>query len=124
MWELTIRSPEGEPQEYALKPGLNTIGRKLTNDIVVSDPSASRNHAEITLDPESRQPAIFDLGSTNGTYLNRKRLDGPQPLRDRDVVRIGTCLISVRFVDAGERENSRPVSGTRPLTRELVLESF
>jgi adenylate cyclase len=124
MWVITIRSPEGEPQERILKPGVNSVGRKLTNDIVISDPSASRNHAEINLDPETNQPAITDLNSTNGTYLNRRKLAETQPLRDRDVVRIGTCLIAFRKQQPEIRDPNRLTSGTRPLTRELVLESF
>jgi adenylate cyclase len=124
MWVITIRSPDGEPREYVLKPGVNTVGRKLANDIVVSDPSASRNHAEVNLDHENNQATITDLDSTNGTFLNRRKLEGVKPLKDRDVIRIGTCLISVRSEDADQRADDRIASGTRPLTRELVLESF
>ena len=34
---------------------------------------------------------LEDLGSTNGTYLNENALNGPQPLHDGDVIRIGDC---------------------------------
>jgi hypothetical protein len=124
MWVITIRSPDGEPLDYVLKPGVNTVGRKLTNDIVVSDPSASRNHAEIVLEPAQNRVDITDLDSTNGTYLNRRKLEDTQPLKDKDVIRIGTCLISIQHTVAERPDESRLASGTRPLTRELVLESF
>jgi adenylate cyclase len=45
-------------------------------------------------------------------------------LKDKDVIRIGTCLISVQHTVAERPDESRLASGTRPLTRELVLESF
>ena len=47
MWLLTIRVPGKEPQKYTLKPGGNTIGRHPNNDIVIAEPSASRQHARI-----------------------------------------------------------------------------
>ena len=124
MWVITIRSPDGEPQEYVLKSGINTIGRKLKNDIVVPDPSASRSHARIHLDAGLDRATITDLESTNGTYLNRRKLEDAQPLKDRDVIRIGTCLIMIRSEQVDHAEESRLASGTRPLTRELVLESY
>jgi hypothetical protein len=63
-----------------------TLGRGDV-EIQLEDPFASARHARI-----SRQGHVFvieDLGSTNGTYLNDERLDGPQPLRPGDRIRIG-----------------------------------
>ncbi len=122
MWVLTLHSPEGERQEYTLKPGKNTLGRKSDNDIVVADISASRRHAEIEYDPSTGQLVITDLGSTNGTYVNRERLERPIRLQDNDVIRIGGYILSIIYVEPNRPV--RPVSGgTRPLTRDLLLES-
>ncbi|GAB4523581.1 MAG: adenylate/guanylate cyclase domain-containing protein [Anaerolineales bacterium] len=122
MWVLTLHSPEGERREYTLKPGKNSLGRKSDNDIVVADISASRRHAEITYDLEQDQLIINDLESTNGTFVNRERLDRPIRLENNDVIRIGGHIISVTSVEAGQHH--RPAQGgTRPLTRDLLLES-
>jgi adenylate cyclase len=124
MWILTIRSAEGEPQEYILKPGKNTVGRKLNNDIIVPDTSASRNHAEVHYNPGRNEVSVTDLDSTNGTFLNRNRLSGTAPLKDKDIIRIGMCIISVQHFNVNESNTRSRETGTRPLTRELVLESF
>ncbi len=124
MWILTIRSPDGEPQEYILKPGKNTTGRKLNNDVIIPDTAASRNHADIHYNPNTNEVTITDLDSTNGTFLNRNRLEGNAPLKDRDVIRIGMCMINVQSFSVNEQGPRAREMGTRPLTRELVLESF
>ena len=124
MWIITIRSPDGEPQEYILKPGVNTIGRKLSNDIIISDSSASRNHAEIYFDVDDNNVTITDLDSTNGTFLNRHNITGIVPLINRDVIRIGTCLLSIHYMTAESDPMERRKAGTRPLTRDMVIESF
>ncbi len=124
MWMITIRSPEGEPQEYILKPGANTIGRKLSNDIIISDSSASRVHAEIHFNAPENKVTITDLDSTNGTYLNRIKVEGLQSLAHKDVIRIGTCLMTVQYTQVDIDPEERRKAGTRPLTREMVIESF
>lgn len=122
MWILTLRPSDGEPEEYQLKPGTNVIGRKSEADISISDISASRQHAEFHYDDKDDTLTIQDLGSTNGTFVNRERITTPQRLSNNDVIRIGGYLINVTHIDP---TNVKPVrSGTRPLTRELLLESL
>ena len=64
------------------------IGRESGNDIVVPDINASRTHAEIRLEHGSIW-VINDLGSTNGTYVNGRRI-GTHELRDGERITIGT----------------------------------
>jgi pSer/pThr/pTyr-binding forkhead associated (FHA) protein len=67
--------------------GSTTIGRSPGTDIQIEDPFASGRHARIH---ESGGHAyIEDMGSTNGTYLNGKRLRSEQPLGTDDRIRIG-----------------------------------
>jgi ABC-type multidrug transport system ATPase subunit len=64
-----------------------TIGRDAQNDIAIDHPTVSRYHARI-----SRQDgtfAIADLNSSNGTFVNGKRVSGSQSLRPEDTIRIG-----------------------------------
>jgi diguanylate cyclase (GGDEF)-like protein len=123
MWIITIRSPSKRPVVYKIKPGKNTLGRKPDNDIVISDQSASREHAEIFY--QDNLLVISDLKSTNGTFVNRERVKGPVELRSGDHIRIGQQVASVSFRDDdSSSELISALTDTRPLTRELLLESI
>jgi diguanylate cyclase (GGDEF)-like protein len=122
MWVLTIRSPSSEPRDYVLKAGKNIVGRKPDNDIVIADESASRVHAEIHCHADL--VVAVDLGSTNGTFVNRERLTQPHVLRPEDQIRIGQHVATIAFRDDNTAsELVAAFSGTQPLTRDLLLES-
>jgi adenylate cyclase len=124
MWTLTVRSPDSKPSEYMLKPGINTLGRRQDNDIVISDEAASRQHAQIHLDEKTNTITIRDQGSRNGTFINRRRVTENHDfkLNQNDVVRIGLYEILVVVQSAAEEELAP--SGFEPFSRELLLESF
>ena len=119
MWTLIVRVSGKEPIEYILKPGQTTLGRKLENDIVVADTSASRLHAEIFYDDEIDSATLSDMGSTNGTFVNRERVSVARRLFDNDVIRIGGSTIDVTHHATGEKPQG--LSGSHLYTRELVL---
>jgi adenylate cyclase len=123
MWTLTLRTPDGAPRVFTVKRGKTSIGRLDQNDIVLSDVSGSRRHAEIEYDPLGEILTIRDLGSTNGTYVNRERLTGTKRLNHNDVIRIGEDVINVAYHDTAEPIGLRNF-GTQPLTREVLLESI
>ncbi len=64
-----------------------TLGRSEAAEIPVDDPFASSAHARIY--PRGDFMQVEDMGSTNGTYLNGRRLRGPERLKVADVIRIG-----------------------------------
>ncbi|HYZ27639.1 MAG TPA: FHA domain-containing protein [Thermoleophilaceae bacterium] len=64
-----------------------TMGRADGSDIPVDDPFASSVHARIF--PRGQFMYIEDMGSTNGTYLNGRRLRAAERLKVGDSVRIG-----------------------------------
>ena len=122
MWSLTLRSPDGKPQEFmVVKPKIK-IGRRADNEIVIADISASRLHAEIQFHSENDTLTIRDLGSTNGTFVNRERLVEARKLNPQDVIRIGEHVINVTYFQSDVGLGTR--SATHPLTRDLVLESI
>jgi adenylate cyclase len=123
MWALTLRSSDGEPIEYIIRAEKTTIGRRPENDIVIADLSASRVHAEFQFDESEDNLVVLDLGSTNGTYVNHMRLQGPRQLNHNDVVRIGEHVLHVIHQGGVDRPTS-PVRGTQILTRDIVLESI
>ena len=122
MWILKISTPGGVPEEYVLKVGRNTIGRKPDNDIVIPDVSASRLHAVIHYDEDTETIMIYDMGSTNGTYVNRERLTRPYRLESGDVIRIGGSVIYIAYRNTNEY--TLGYMGTQELTRDLLLESL
>jgi diguanylate cyclase (GGDEF)-like protein len=123
-WFLIIRSSNEELQEYTLKPGRNTLGRDQENDIVLLDNAASNRHAEIFYDNQNDIIGIHDLGSTNGTFLNGKRITKPLALQHEDQIRIGFCLITI--IHANQQAIRRGVANhaRKKVTSELILESI
>ncbi|RLC23484.1 MAG: hypothetical protein DRH56_07540 [Deltaproteobacteria bacterium] len=76
----------------------NTLGRGLSNSVVVGDPQVSKRHAEIGRDDEGKY-WIRDLGSRNGVFLNGGKVTGPRRLRDGDLVKLGSTIL--RFETSG-----------------------
>jgi pSer/pThr/pTyr-binding forkhead associated (FHA) protein len=73
---------------YTLTGQPERIGREEGNEIVVPDINASRVHAEIRMEPDGSW-VIADLASTNGLYINGRKIKSA-PLRDADIITIGT----------------------------------
>jgi len=122
MWTITVRSLEGKPQEYQIGGERVTVGRLSDNTIVIDDLSASRHHAELKKS-EDGSLVLRDLGSTNGTYVNRVRIEEPLSLRHNDVIRIGEHVLHVTQFQTGEK---RPIElkETQLLSRDVFLESI
>ncbi len=68
-----------------------TFGRKTENDVLIADTLASKVHAELL--EEGGRFFLEDLGSRNGTYMGKKRLEGRVTLADVDPVRIGNTYL-------------------------------
>jgi ABC-type multidrug transport system ATPase subunit/pSer/pThr/pTyr-binding forkhead associated (FHA) protein len=66
-----------------------TIGRDPGNDVVLPHPVVSRKHARITRTGPDGEYAIEDLGSTNGTFVDGKRVVEPRLLHHGDSIYIG-----------------------------------
>ena len=56
------------------------------------DPEISRQHARISRDAQG-QLVVEDLGSTNGTYVNTKRVSNPLPVKRGDQIKIGAVVM-------------------------------
>jgi pSer/pThr/pTyr-binding forkhead associated (FHA) protein len=69
MARLLINPGSPAAWEVRLKPGTNRLGRGFANDFKIEDPSVSGSHCEIVLN--DGRATITDLGSTNGTFINR-----------------------------------------------------
>ena len=78
----------------ALTGQVVTIGRDDASTLVLSDDFASSHHARLS--PRDGSWLLEDLGSTNGTYLDRTKVTGPTPLPVGAPVRIGKTVLELR----------------------------
>ncbi|MCH7668806.1 MAG: FHA domain-containing protein [Acidobacteria bacterium] len=92
--ELTvIRSETMAGQTIRIGAGI-VIGRSDEADLVIDDTYASEFHVRIG--QHQNKVLLTDLGSTNGTYVNGRRVTVPTSLRKGDTVQIGKTIFEVR----------------------------
>jgi pSer/pThr/pTyr-binding forkhead associated (FHA) protein len=71
-----------------------TIGRASDATLVLADDYASTRHARLF--PQDGQWIVEDLGSTNGTYLDRQKVTQPTPVPIGVPIRIGKTVLELR----------------------------
>lgn len=89
---LLLKTTQG-PHHIPLESTLLTVGRGLSNDIILEDTRVSRHHAQLRY--KTRRFWLTDLGSTNGTFVNGERIN-EAPLRDGDTISLGGLDITFR----------------------------
>ncbi|MBI5545060.1 MAG: FHA domain-containing protein, partial [Deltaproteobacteria bacterium] len=107
MWQIIINGPGYFDTTYDLPEGVTYFGRADDNDIVLSGDQVSRRHAKIEV--RASGAAVEDLGSRNGTEINGKRIEGPQPIRAGDILGIGENSLSLRQPSANESAKTDPI---------------
>ena len=73
-------------------PAGATMGRSRQCDVMVDDANVSRTHAEVR--PRGGSWVLTDLGSTNGSRLNGRRVEGSEVLKPGDEIELGTTLLT------------------------------
>jgi hypothetical protein len=81
-------------QSFALTQAGVTIGRADDSTIVLSDDYVSTRHARLV--PRGEEWLVEDLGSTNGTYLDRQRVTAPTPVAIGVPIRVGKTVMELR----------------------------
>ncbi len=94
---------------FVLSERRNTIGRTEDNTVFLNDPSVSRRHAQI--DVEGVVYCVADMGSSNGTCVNGKRISGPTILRENDRVSFGN--LDFVFVPNNEQVDVSEYASTK-----------
>lgn len=107
-FRLIVRRGPQPNQSYDLSKDIVTVGRDITNDIVINDPEVSRHHMRFTRGASGF--SLEDLGSTNGTFVNGQRLTGARPLRPGDMIGLGETVTLTYEVVAAPRSGEE-VSG-------------
>jgi pSer/pThr/pTyr-binding forkhead associated (FHA) protein len=70
-----------------------TVGRAAGCQVTIDDTYASQLHARVFL--QDGQVFVEDLGSTNGTYLNRRKVTGPMVVQRGDKLQIGNTVLEL-----------------------------
>lgn len=97
---------------FEVNPGRIYLGRHFENDIRLDDAAVSARHAVIVAEPNEHFAQFFeyyleDLDSTNGTFLNDRKISGRQRLHHNDIVRI--AWNQFKFIDHQEPDLERTV---------------
>lgn len=89
-FRLVVKRGPQPSQHYDITADTTTLGRDITNDIVINDRETSRQHLRLLRSDE--RVSVEDLGSTNGTFVNGKRVSGITPLQNGDVIGLGETI--------------------------------
>ena len=116
---LILKGPGSEVTEYPLGQS-SVLGRSTTASVRLADREVSRKHSQI--DREGDDYVLRDLGSSNGTFLNGKRILGAAKLSDGDEVLIGTSKMEFRLTSGPARpKNAEIVHTGKPGELEGVV---
>lgn len=114
---LIVVQGENMGTVFRLKDGVNIIGRHPDCDVTLNQRAVSGVHAELKVG--ENEIILSDRNSTNGTILNRNKIDRPVVLRANDLIKIGSFVL--KFTDTKldaqfteslqERNNKDPLTG-------------
>ena len=92
--ELVLLTGSTDGRRIRLRGTGQVIGRSSEADVEIDDPYASEFHARVGL--QDQRIVVHDLGSTNGTYVNGRRVTSPTTVSRGDTVQIGKTTLEVR----------------------------
>jgi uncharacterized RDD family membrane protein YckC len=98
--KLVINPTSATKKEIPIVTRVISIGRDPSNDLVLSDSMVSRRHA--ILEHRENQYILRDNNSSNGTMVNGDRVDSEKPLRDGDLVAIGSSRLLFQLDETAE----------------------
>jgi hypothetical protein len=84
---LLVRRGPGAGSRFLLDETVTSAGRHPDSDIFLDDVTVSRRHAEVAR--QGSEYVVRDVGSLNGTYVNRERIESDTPLVSGDELQIG-----------------------------------
>ena len=104
-----------------------SVGRDAGNDLTIEAAGLSRRHAELQSDSTGGL-LLVDLGSTNGTFVNRERVEGARPLAPNDIIHF--CHAEFRLTGDASGTRAAPaephhdptkmVAGTQQLSQHFI----
>lgn len=105
MWILQGSGPNDEELTFRLRPGdIKTVGRAPRADFIVDAALVSRLHCRLEADTEGLD--VIDLSSTNGTFVNGKRVKRGR-LASGDRLGVGRVELTVAHIQKDSRPRGR-----------------
>lgn len=101
---LVLVKTDGSQREVPLRKSVGVIGRQTDCHIRIPSASVSRHHCEVSVD-DAGVVSLRDLGSSNGTFVNKQRIEQAN-VKAGDIISLGGFVFVVRidgkpsFIDA------------------------
>jgi len=105
MVNLSLTEKGGPTNELSFDKDEVTVGRVRGNDIVLPKGNVSKHHCRLVI--QGAEVVIEDLHSTNGTYVNGRKIAEPTPISTTDKVFVGDFIIRLNLLSA-TMETMRP----------------
>src|SRR5580692_9965410 len=112
MFSILVNEKGGEQKRLEFDKPEVTIGRVQGNDIVLPKGNVSKRHARIVL--KDGKFIIVDLKSTNGTYVNGRKITSPLVVKDSDKIYIGDFIVGVDESATGEPDGASETTAPPP----------
>src|SRR6201982_2815806 len=113
MFTVVITEKGGEQRRLDFDKSEVTIGRVQGNDIILPKGNVSKRHSRIVL--KDGKFIIVDLKSTNGTYVNGRKITSPLVVKGSAKIYIGDFILSIEeLAGAGASPDDSASMGARP----------
>jgi pilus assembly protein CpaF len=106
MFSITVTEKGGEQRRLDFDKPEITIGRVQGNDVILPKGNVSKRHARIVL--KDGKFIIVDLKSTNGTYVNGRKITSPLVVKETDKIYIGDFILGVEEMGAQAARGPEP----------------
>jgi hypothetical protein len=110
--QLVVHAGPLAGKGYPIATSTLTFGRDPDNNIVLDDSEVSRHHARLVR--EAGQIVLEDLGSTNGTRVNGRAIEGQHVLQPADIISIGSSVFGVKGFSAPATMGVTQVTAEKP----------
>ncbi|MDB4964829.1 MAG: diguanylate cyclase [Myxococcales bacterium] len=124
---VVLQGCESEIGTHVMLDRPVSIGRDPKTELPLQDEGISRRHCRVFFDKDKGSFFIEDLGSTNGTLLNGKKLTAAKRLEAGDRIYLGACVVKFTFSDAlevGYHAQMDVLVGTDDLTGLIAKRRF
>ena len=106
-------------RSYPIERDITILGREAINDMVINDAEVSRRHTRIVREADGY--LIEDLGSTNGTFVNGKRVTVPTLLYHGDMIDMGKSAHLIFQLDQPHEQMTKPIQMKQPEPPQAII---
>lgn len=112
MFTILIQEKGGDQRRMVFNKSEVTIGRVQGNDVVLPKGNVSKRHARVVL--KDNKFIIVDLKSTNGTYVNGRKITSPLVVKNSDKIYIGDFIVGVEEASSADGDGASEITTSPP----------